>query len=317
MQNKVIHLSVVSPVFRAEFIVDHLVERLIHVLENMNLSYEIILVEDGSPDQSWEKILENASKFSQVKGIKLSRNFGQHQAISAGLSDAKGEWIVVMDCDLQDRPEEIPHLYQKALEGFDLVVAQRTHRKDHIIKKYSSHFFYRAFSYLTETKQDSSVANFGIYSRKVISSVLEMKDQVRAFPILVQWVGFKRTEYQVQHDERAEGKSSYTYYKLIKLAFDIIISFSTKPLRLVLLFGLLITFISFCTGIFYFTLYCLGSIKVPGFASIVISIWFLSGVIIATLGIIGLYLGKTFEQVKSRPLFIIDKKVNTNESDLC
>ncbi len=304
------HISIISPVFRAENIVYGLVEEIVKAVSKLTEYYEIVLVEDGSPDNSWQRITEICAKNEKVKGIKLSRNFGQHNAITAGLEAAKGEWIVVMDCDLQDRPEEIPNLYAKALEGFDLVFARRTLRQDGFWKKMSSKVFYTLFGFLTDTVQDSSIANFGIYHRKVIQAILAMKDYIRYFPTMSQWVGFSRAYVNVQHAERADGKSSYNWSRLLKLGFNNIIAFSDKPLRLVIWFGLIIVCFSFILGTVYLVKYLMGHIIVLGFTSLIISIWFLSGVIIATLGMVGVYIGKTFDKVKDRPVYIIHKVCN-------
>ena len=161
-KNSTIHISIVSPVYRGEKMVAELVRRNVEALRSITEDYEIILVNDESPDNSWQSIEQECAKNPRVKGLNLSRNFGQHYAITAGLSYATGEWIVVMDCDLQDRPEEIPNLYAKAQEGYDSVLAQRIQRSHSWIKRFGSKCFYKVFSYLTETTQDSSVANFGI-----------------------------------------------------------------------------------------------------------------------------------------------------------
>lgn len=303
-------ISIVSPVYRAENLITELVERLENVLPDISDSYEIILVEDGSPDKSWEAMEKICATNKNVKGVKLSRNFGQHYAITAGLENTSGDWIIVMDCDLQDQPEEIPKLFNKTKEGYDIVYAQRQLRQDGFLKKISSKLFYKTFGYLTDSKQDPSIANFGIYNKTVIQSLLSMKDHVRFFPTMVQWVGFKSTKINVAHSSRAEGKSSYSWRKLIKLAFDNIIAFSDKPLRLTIRLGLIIATLSFISGLIYIFRYINGEIKVLGFASIIISIWFLSGLIIFILGIIGIYLGKTFDKVKERPTYIISKTLN-------
>ena len=184
-----INLSVVIPVYKAEKIVDTLIERLTKSLDSITSDYEIILVEDGSPDLSWNKIEEQCLINTKIKGIKLSRNFGQHHAITAGLDHTKGEWIVVMDCDLQDRPEEIPNLYHKAQEGFDIVFARRVNRKDSYNKKLSSKIFYNTFSYLSGIEQDGTIGNFGIYNRKVIAVINRMREPMRAFLPMAKWVG--------------------------------------------------------------------------------------------------------------------------------
>ncbi len=304
------HISVVSPVYKAENIVAELVKQVREAVNSITKDFEIILVNDASPDNSWDKIVAECATDSRVKGINLSRNFGQHYAITAGLHYAKGDWVVVMDCDLQDRPDEIPNLYRKAQEGYDSVFAQRKDRSDGVVKKTFSKVFYRIFSYLTETRQDSSVANFGIYHRKVINAILEMHDQIRFFPAMVQWVGFKKYYLPVQHSERYEGKSSYNFKGLFRLALNTIIAFSDKPMRLTVKLGFFITFISFVVMLVYLVMYFTGHIKVLGFTSLMISFWLLSGIIIFILGFVGLYIGKMFEKVKARPVYIVKDDIN-------
>lgn len=304
------HLSVVSPVYRGEKMVAELVRRNVEALSTITDDYEIILVNDASPDNSWAAIEAACKNNPRVKGLNLSRNFGQHYAITAGLSYASGEWVVVMDCDLQDRPEEIPNLYKKAQDGYESVLAQRIQRSHGWFKKLGSKMFYKVFSYLTETQQDSSVANFGIYNHKVIDAVLSMGDAMRYFPTQIQWVGFRKAYLPIQHDERAEGKSTYNLSRLFKLAFDTIISFSDRPMRLMVQMGLLVTLAAFIVGIVFIVRYCLGLIEVMGFASLIISLWLLGGIIISLIGVVGIYLGKLFEKAKERPTFIVNDKCN-------
>ncbi len=306
-------LSVVSPVYLAEELIDELTNRLHQTLKNICDDYEIILVEDGSPDNSWQRIQSLCKKDARVKGIKLSRNFGQHYAITAGLEKAQGKWVVVMDCDLQDKPEEIPLLYAKTNDNYAIVYACRAVRKDGFIKRISSKLFYSLFGYLTESKQDSSIANFGIYHKEVIAAILKMKDHVRYFPTMVQWVGFSSAKVNVDHGHREHGKSSYSWKKLINLAFNNIIAFSDKPLRITIKLGFTISFVSFCIGVYYLFKYSTGSIEVLGYTSLIISIWFLSGLIIFILGILAIYIGKIFDKVKNRPTFIVSDKINIDE----
>ena len=305
-----IRISIVSPVYNAEKIVDELVQQVTSSVEQLTSDYEIILVEDGSQDYSWKFILANAAKNEKIKGIRLSRNFGQHAAIIAGLEHAKGEWIIVMDCDLQDDPAEFSKLYNKAMEGYDVVLAKREDRQDGKIKKMVSRFFYEVFEYLTDTTQTPAIANFGIFHRKVINAVLKIDDFVKFFPGMVKWVGFDVTAISVKHQLRYEGSSTYNIKKLITLAVNVILSFSTKPLILLIKFGLLI---SFCAFLFVcYTLYELhiGVIKVMGYTSIISSIWLLSGLIIACIGFVGLYIGRIFDQSKHRPVYIVNQQIN-------
>jgi len=244
------HISIVSPVYRAEKMIPILVERIEKSIKKITNDYEIILVEDCGPDQSWDVIEQVAAVNQKVIGIKLSKNFGQHYAITAGLDQAKGDWVVVMDCDLQDQPEEIEKLYKKALEGFDIVLARRYERKDNLFKYFFSMSFYRVLGYLTGTNHDESVANFGVYSRNVVEAVTSMRESIRYFPTMVKWVGFKSTKVNVEHDERLDGESSYNFKRLLNLALDIILAYSDKPIRLVIKSGLLIS-LNCCIDLFY------------------------------------------------------------------
>ena len=303
-------LSVVSPVYNAENIIDTLVKQIKENIQTITSNYEIILVNDASKDDSWNKITKACADDKRIKGINLSRNFGQHYSITAGLTYAKGDWIIVMDCDLQDRPDEIPNLYYKSQEGYDIVLAQRISRTDGFFKKILSKFFYKIFSYLTETNQDATVANFGIYKRCVIDAILSMKDQIRFFPAMVQWVGFCKCYLPVKHSERFYGDSTYSFKKLTRLALHTIIAFSDKPLRIAAKFGFFIALVSFLISIVYLLMYFSGKIKVIGFTSIILSMWFLSGIIMMILGILGIYIGKVFEKVKGRPVFIVSESRN-------
>lgn len=303
-------LSIVSPVYRAEKLLPELVQRIKAAVSPISMDFEIILVEDASPDSSWAEIELLSQLHPEIVGIKLSRNFGQHYAITAGLDQAKGDWVVVMDCDLQDRPEEIPSLLRKAQEGFDVVLARRANRKDGLLKRGFSKLFYSLLSYMTGSEFDFSVANFGVYSRKTIQTFITMKEQIRVFPIMVNWMGLPTAKLDVQHDPRSIGKSSYTFRKLTNLALDIILAYSDKPIRLVIKSGFFLSLLSFLFALFTLVRYFSGEIAVSGYTSIIIFISFFSGIIIMILGIVGLYVGKIFEGVKDRPLYIIDKKIN-------
>lgn len=299
--------SIVSPVYRAEKLIDELVRRIKASVEPLSADYEIILVDDRGPDNSWERIQAQAALDPRVRGVRLSRNFGQHKAITAGLEHARGTWVVVMDCDLQDQPEEIPKLYDYArTEGYDLVYARRVERQDSWFKRAGSYSFYRVLSYLTETKQDPAIANFGIYHRKVVDAVLAMRESIRYFPTMVRWVGFRSGALAVAHAERQEGSSSYNLRRLINLALDIILAYSDKPLRLTVKLGLLVSASAFLMVLVTFFRFLMGEILVLGYTSLIISVWFFSGLILSVLGMIGLYLGKTFEQVKNRPIYLVD-----------
>jgi polyisoprenyl-phosphate glycosyltransferase len=310
-----IHISIVSPVYRAESLVLQLVEQLRDVLKEMTSSYEIILVEDGGPDNSWFEIEKAYSLYPEVVGLKLSRNFGQHYAISAGLAYARGHWVVVMDCDLQDQPSEIPKLLKAAEEGYDIVFARRVVRQDTWLKRLSSVAFYRLLSYLTGVRQDASIANFGVYRDSVINAINAMPETIRYFPTMVRWVGFKSIAIDVSHAARAEGKTSYNLRKLFNLALDICLAYSDKPLRLVVTLGFAVSIVGFAFASFTFIQALRGKIAVLGYASLLVSIWLLSGLIIVIIGVVGLYVGKSFEGVKRRPAYIVSKVVSNDASE--
>jgi dolichol-phosphate mannosyltransferase len=306
------HLSIVSPVYNAELVLEELVKRIEDSVSTITQDFEIILVEDSGRDNSWNVIEEIASKNQRVKGFKLSRNFGQHYAITAGLDQATGDWVVVLDCDLQDRPEEIPTLYAKAQEGFDVVLARRVNRQDGFLKRISSKLFYRTLAWLTGSHQDETIANFGIYSKKVINQISSMRESIRYFPTMVRWVGFRQTAIDVVHASNGTGGTTYNYKRLFNLALDIMLAYSDKPIRLTVKFGLLVALTGFLFAVYILIRYLQGHIIVAGYASLIISLWLLSGFILVTLGMVGLYVGKTFEGVKNRPIYIVEKRVGGN-----
>lgn len=215
-----------------------------------------------------------------------------------------------MDCDLQDRPEDIPQLYVMAQNSYDAVFAQRVKRKDKFTKRLSSTLFNAVFAFLTDQEQDKTVGNFGMYSRQVIDAVLSMGDSVRWFPIMVKWVGFRIGYLPVEHAERAEGKSSYSLRRLLSVASDNMIAFSNKPLRLMLQLGFCVVILSILMALFYLIRYLTGGIIVDGFTTMVISMWLLGGIIIMLIGMTGIYIGKIFDKTKDRPLYIIRDKIN-------
>jgi dolichol-phosphate mannosyltransferase len=310
MSNSAIEISIVSPVYRAETIIDNLVARIVAAVSKLTDHYEIILVEDCGPDNSWQKIQENCAKNARIKGIKLSRNYGQQHAIQAGLDASVGKYIVTMDCDLQDQPEEIQKLLSKSKEGYEIVLASRKNRQDNFFKKFLSSLFYSTLGYLTETEQDSSVANFVCYQRKAKEAMAMVKDHNRYYPMLQQLVGFKTAKVEIEHAEREDGSSSYSFRKRLRLAIDTILTFSDKPFRLTVKLGVSLSFLSICAAVIMVLLYVFSDVKAEGWASLALLLSFFSGIIISVLGVVGLYVGRTFESVKQRPTYIVHQKIN-------
>lgn len=304
------HISVVIPVYKAEGCLHELYRRLKASLESLTPDFEIILVEDCGGDRSWQIIEELAKTDGRVKGIQFSRNFGQHYGITAGLDACDGEWVVVMDCDLQDQPEEIPKLYAKAQEGFDVVYARRAERQDHLLKRWSSRLFFLVFDYLTEQQSDPAVANFGVYNRKVIDNYRLMRESVRAFPLFVRWLGFPSASVDVKHARRFSGTTSYTFYKLVHLAINSIVAQSNRPLRLSIKVGFFMALSSFLIALYYIVRYFVLSIPVSGWTSLIVSIYFLAGLFFINTGFIGLYIGRIYDEVKGRPLYIVRRSLN-------
>lgn len=304
------HISVVIPVYKAESCLPELYRRLHLSLERITTDYEIVLVEDCGGDRSWDIIKELAVIDPRVKGIQFSRNFGQHYGITAGLELCNGDWVVVMDCDLQDQPEEIPKLLAKAHEGYEVILARRGTRMHPWHKRISSRIFYSILNYLADMSYDAEIGNFRVISRKVVNTFRQFPERLRFFGGLVDWMGFPTATIDVQHAERFAGKTTYNFAKLWKLAVETIIAYSDKPLRLAIRFGFLISLAAFLFALKIIYDALTKQSPVMGWSSMMVSLYFLGGLIIAMLGMIGLYLGKTFDETKRRPLYIINHKTS-------
>jgi polyisoprenyl-phosphate glycosyltransferase len=298
------HISVVTPVYRAEDCLEELYRRLVAALSGITQDFEIVMVEDCGGDRSWEIIRELARRDPRVKGIQFSRNFGQHYGITAGLDHCDGDWVVVMDCDLQDRPEEIPVLYAKAREGYDVVHARRDRSRDSLLKRSASNTYFKLLRFFADIGDDTP-GNFRILSHKVVENFRQLREQLRYSAGLLNWMGFPTAHVDVQRAERVGGKTTYTLAKLWKLAFDIVIAFSDKPLRLSVRLGFVIAILAFCYGVYIIVNALLYGYPIAGWSSLIVSIYFIGGIIIAILGVIGIYLGKTFDESKKRPLYIV------------
>lgn len=303
-------LSIVSPVYMGEKMLDELVRRIHEAVRPLTSNYEIVLVNDCSPDSSWKKITEICAKDKLVKGINLSRNFGQPYAITAGLSYAQGDYVAVIDCDLQNKPEDLPAMYRKALEGFDVVSARRVVREDTFLKRMSSAIFHKVYDFLSGFETDKAVAEFGIYSRKIVNVYCSIPEFSRSFVELIHTLGFKKATVDVLHDHRLEGKSSYNLYRLLKLSFNSIISNSNRPLYLAVTLGLIMSLLSFMMAIYNIFAKFIGLNEVEGYTSTIFSIWFVGGILLFMMGVVGLYVGKIFDQVKGRPVFIVSETLN-------
>ena len=306
-------LSVVSPVYRGEKMLNELVDRIHKAISPLTDDYEIVLVNDSSPDNSWERISEICAVDKKVKGINLSHNFGQPYAITAGLTYAKGDYVAVIDCDLQNKPEDLPAMYKKALEGYDVVSARRVVREDTFMKRMSSAIFHVVYDFLSGFDTDRAVAEFGIYSKKIVKVYCSIPEYSRSFVELIHTLGFKKTTVDVLHDHRLEGKSSYNLYRLLKLSYNSIISNSNRPLHLAVALGLIMSILSFLMAIYNIFAKFWGLNEVAGYTSTIFSIWFVGGLLLLMMGVLGLYIGKIFDQVKGRPVFIVSDTLNIEQ----
>ena len=307
-------ISVVIPVYGCKTALKELYERLTASLSQITKDYEIILVNDACPQNSWEVIEELCSMDARVVGIELARNFGQIKAITAGLDYSSGEWVVVMDCDLQDRPEEIINLYHKAQEGYDVVFARRANRKDSWLKVQVSKMFYKIYSFATDGNYDPALCNFSICNRTVVDNYCKMRELHRAYVVYIRWLGFRQGVIDVEHNERYEGKSSYNMKKRMQMAGEILTSQSDKILKFMVGSGFGMTFFSFIVIIALVINYFSGNVS-TGWTSIIATNCLIGGIIITSIGVVGIYIGNIFMQVKERPLYVVRQIMNKNEEN--
>lgn len=308
--------SVVIPIYNEEENIPELHRRLASVLGKLCLDegrsaddYEIIMVDDGSSDNSWALIRELHEQSPEVRGISFSRNFGQHIAVSAGIDSAKGEAVVLMDGDLQDPPEEIPKLYNKLKEGYDVVYGIRQARSDNFYRKFISILFWIVFKTLLKLDITENQSMLRIMSRRFVENFRKITERNRFLAGLFAWTGFNQTTVQVEHAPRYAGRTKYTFWKLIKLTFNAVTSFSYLPLQLAGITGLFFSVVSFMLGIWFIIQKLVFEIDVAGWASIMLAILFIGGVQLAFLGLIGEYLGRVFTEVQKRPLYMVKEKI--------
>ena len=308
-------ISVVIPVYGCRAALPELHRRLCDSLEQIVDTFEIILVDDCCPQNSWEEIKKLCEKDKHVVGMHMSRNFGQIKAITAGLDKSRGDWIVVMDCDLQDRPESIIELYNKAQEGYDVVFAKREGRVDSAITKFLSRSFYKVYDYFTDGTFDSSICNFSISKRKVIDAYCRMREQNRAYTMFIRWLGFNQTAINLKADARYEGESSYNMKKKLKMAFEIITSQSNKPLMISVKAGFAIAVIALIYIIYVIVRALVVGDTLAGWPSLIGSVYLMGGILLCALGVVGIYVGNIFNEAKNRPIYVISECINGEEED--
>jgi dolichol-phosphate mannosyltransferase len=299
-------ISVVVPVYGCRSCLEHLHERLTATLSDLVSSHEIILVDDRAPDGSWHEIERLVELDPRVRGVRLSRNFGQHAAITAGLSRVRGQWAVVMDCDLQDPPEDIPRLFAKALEGHEIVFGRRSHKPTSALRRALATLYFRCLRAFTRTHIDGQYGTFSVISRKVVDAFLELHDQDRHYLMILSWLGFDAVAVDYEPAYRYHGKSSYRLPRLIEHALDGVFFQTTVLLRWIVYFGFLLALVGGILAVYLVTARLAGRVY-PGWTSIVVLTLVLCGFIILSTGITGLYIGKVFEQARDRPVFVVDQ----------
>jgi dolichol-phosphate mannosyltransferase len=298
-------LSVVVPVYGCADCLEALCARVAAALAGTD--YELVLVDDRSEDGAWSLVADLATRYP-IAAIRLSRNFGQQAAITAGLAEARGPWVVVMDCDLQDRPEELPRLIAKAAEGYDVVFGRRTSRRHSRFRRSMSRLYFALLNTSLRTDLAGEFGSFSILSRKVVDAYLTLGDTSRHYVFIVQWLGFEQTAIDVDHAERHSGRSSYSLRRLMRHALDGVLFQTTVLLQWIVYLGFALAVLGMAlaavlVGIAVF------STPPPGWTSLAVLILLIGGFIIISTGVAGLYVGKIFDQVKGRPLFVVDERI--------
>src|SRR5947209_6130800 len=299
-----VELSVVVPVYGCADCLLALHERLTRSVSSVTDRYELVFVDDRSADDGWAMLQRLAREDPRVRAFRLSRNFGQDAAITAGLGQARGEWAVVMDCDLQEAPEEIPRLWAAAGEGYDVVRTIRRGWQHSIFRRWSSRL-YRTMTRGAGSR--SQYSNMSLLSRRVVDAFLRLRDRDREYTLALNWLGFDSTAVEIDHHRRHAGKSGYTLERLVRVAIDGVFFRTTVLLRVVVGFGFVIAASGVGLAVFEIVEYFTGTNQsVPGYTSLAVLLLVLAGFIIVSVGVVGMYVGRIFEQVKERPLFLID-----------
>ena len=298
-------VSVVIPIYNEAENIPALYERLIAVLNGIKLNFEIVFVDDGSTDQSIESLNEIGRSDKRVMVIELARNFGHQVAITAGLDYARGRAVAVMDADLQDPPEILPQFVDKWCEGHDVVYAVREHRKEGWLKRTSYTVFYRLLRYIAHIEIPLDTGDFCIMDRRVVELLKSMPERNRFVRGIRSWVGLKQVGLPFERHARHAGTSKYTVGRLMLLALDGLISFSYVPLRLISALGFSVSLLSLVLAVFFFVKKLVYGLSPPGYASLIVSIFFLAGIQLITLGVIGEYIGRIFEEAKRRPMYVL------------
>jgi polyisoprenyl-phosphate glycosyltransferase len=312
-------VSLVIPCYNEDEVLPLLIPRVVTAAKSWGSTYEIIVVDDGSRDRTWELISQQHHQDSCWKGVRLSRNFGHQIALWTGLQHVTGDVIAVIDADLQDPPEILAQFFRKWEEGFDVIYAVRRNRKEHMFKRMAYYLYYRVLRLLSQIKIPLDTGDFCVMDREVLQAMLASNEQVPFVRGLRAWVGFKQTALSYDRDRRAAGKVKYTFRKLVHLGVNGILSFSTRPLRLATYLGFIVSGTAFLGVVFMIIQHLfaeqfarMGMAPPAGIASVLIAILFLGGVQLLCLGILGEYVGRIYDNVKGRPLTVIRERLGVD-----
>lgn len=308
-------VSIIIPIYNEEATIPELYRRIDNTLKALKFDFEMIFINDGSKDSSLNLLENLRKKDDRVKILSFSRNFGHQIAISAGIDYANGNAAIIMDGDLQDPPELIPKMLEKHKKGYEIVYAKRKTRQDTFFKKITASMFYQLINILSDTKIPQEVGDFRLMDRKALDSLKQLKEKSRFIRGLTSWIGFKHTIIEFERDKRFAGQTNYPLNKMIKLAIDSITGFSYKPLKIATYIGFGAAMIGFLGGVYAIILKILEpNSTVLGWTTIVIAIFFMGGIQLMILGIIGEYIGRIYTETQNRPLYIIDKEIGFNKS---
>jgi polyisoprenyl-phosphate glycosyltransferase len=301
-----VELSILVPMFNEEANIDYLFERLLTVLDGMQTSYEIVCINDGSRDNTMNELVAHHRRNPVIKVIDLSRNFGKEVALSAGIDYARGQAVIPIDADLQDPPELIADLVNKWQEGYDVVYATRRSRQgESWLKQFTANVFYRLISRISQVPIPQDTGDFRLLDRRVVEALKQIPERTRFMKGLFAWVGYRQTCIYYDRPQRYKGKTTWNYWKLWNFAIDGITSFSLAPLKVWTYMGLGISLLAFIYATFLVLRTLILGIDVPGYASLMVAMLFLGGVQLVTLGVLGEYIGRIYEEVKGRPLYLV------------
>ncbi len=310
-----IEISVVIPVYGCREAIPELYSRLSTSLSAITKEYEIIMVDDSCPQNSWEDIRKICSDDNKVHGVRLTRNFGQHKALKAGIDRAKGNYVVLMDCDLQDRPEDIEKFYRKAEEGYDVVVKKRISRTEGHLTIFFSKLFYKVFNYFTEGSYDGELCNFCMISRKVVDEFRKFKEQSFDCLMLISWLGYNTATIEMDDDPRYHGKSSYSFARKLRMAFELITEHSNRPLLFAIKLGGIVSIASMLYIIYVLVRHFALNDLNMGWSSLIASMYLIGGVVLSAIGMAGIYIGNIFNEAKGRPVYVVQDELNGTETE--